>query len=342
MADSWIKMRASLLTNPKVIRTARALLQDPEFRSWFGITLRHDSVTVRHDTVTERHVSSVTEGTTNTTDRHAQRHAIDVTIVTRIVVGASLPLWSQANECAGDDGLLDGATLFEIDTMSGVPGLGRAMASVNWIEVLPNEEGIRFINFSEHNTVGKERSTGAKTQADRAREYRNRKKAQGIDGADETVTDRHVTLRDEKRDASRDTVTTEKSREEKKKGASAPSSTARLPTCKPEEIVEVYHEVLPELPGVRVMDKAREKAIRERWQWVMTSTKPDGTRRATTADEGMQWFRSYFERARDNDFLMGRTAKAPGHENWRPDIEFLMKSAGLKQVLEKTNLEATA
>jgi hypothetical protein len=87
------------------------------------------------------------------------------------------------------------------------------------------------------------------------------------------------------------------------------------------------------------MDKAREKAIRDRWQWVLTSTKPDGTRRATTADEALTWFRSYFERARDNDFLMGRTPKAPGHENWKPDIEYLMKSAGLKQVLEKTPVE---
>ncbi|MGJ7611124.1 MULTISPECIES: hypothetical protein [unclassified Variovorax] len=125
-------------------------------------------------------------------------------------------------------------------------------------------------------------------------------------------------------------------------GANAPSSTARLPTCHPDQVVAIYHEVLPELPGVRVMDKAREKAIRERWQWVLSSTKPDGTRRATTAEEAFEWFRSYFLRARENDFLMGRTPRSGEHANWKPDIEYLMKSSGLKQVLEKTNLEATA
>ena len=123
--------------------------------------------------------------------------------------------------------------------------------------------------------------------------------------------------------------------------ADASSSTAKLPTCKPDQVVAIYHEVLPELPGVRVMDKAREKAIRDRWQWVLTSTKPDGSRRATTAEEALDWLRSYFQRARENDFLMGRTPRTGEHANWRPDIEYLMKSQGLKQVLEKTNLEAT-
>lgn len=122
----------------------------------------------------------------------------------------------------------------------------------------------------------------------------------------------------------------------KKKEPKGSSSTARLPTCPIEQIVAVYHEVLPELPCVRVMDKSREKAIRERWKWVLTSHKPGGSRRAETAEQGVEWFRTYFERTRDNDFLMGRTPRVGDHANWRPDIEFLLKSQGLKHVLEKT------
>jgi len=337
LADSWIKMRASLLTNPKVIRTARALLQAPVFRDWFGITLRHDCVTDRHVGVTERHDSSVTNVGANVTDRHAQRHAIDVTIVTRIVVGASLPLWSQANECAGEDGLLEGATLFEIDTMSGVPGLGHAMESVGWIEVLPNDEGVRFINFNEHNTVGKERSTGAKTAAQRQADRRRRLKEQAAENTSGNVTERHVTERDEERDASRDTVTTEKRRVEKrrKKGAKAPTSADDLPTWMG-ELVALYHEVLPELPGVRVMDAGREQALRDFRDWVLHSKRPDGSPRATTDDEMLVWSRDYFERARLNDFIMGRGARSPEHKNWRCSIEFLLSSKGVKKVVEET------
>jgi hypothetical protein len=121
-----------------------------------------------------------------------------------------------------------------------------------------------------------------------------------------------------------------------KKESNDSSSPAKLPTCPVQSIVDLYHQVLPELPKVRVMDKSREKAIRDRWAWVLTTNKPDGTRRAETAEQGVEWFRTYFERTRDNDFLMGKTPRAGEHANWRPDIEFLLKSQGLKHVLEKT------
>lgn len=126
-----------------------------------------------------------------------------------------------------------------------------------------------------------------------------------------------------------------------RKGAKAPSSSARVPTCPYDAIVAAYHEILPEFVGCKVMDSGRKDAIKDRWNWVLSSTKPDGSRRATNAEEGLQWMRSYFERARENDFLMGRTPRREENRNWKPDIEYLMKSQGLKQVLEKTNLETT-
>lgn len=121
-----------------------------------------------------------------------------------------------------------------------------------------------------------------------------------------------------------------------KKEPKGSSSAGKLPPCPFDEIVALYHELLPELPGVRVMDKAREKAIRDRWAWVLTSNRPDGSRRAENVQQGLDWFREYFGRTRDNDFLMGRTPRSGEHANWRPDIEFLCKSQGLKHVLEKT------
>jgi hypothetical protein len=183
VAESWIKMRGSLMTNPKVIKMARLLLQDPEFLAWFA----HDGVTLdASQAVTRRHV----------------------TVVTRVTVGALTPLWAQVNECAGTDFVLPDASLFEVDEMAGVPGFGRALEGVAWLRVLPDSKGVEFPNFIEHNTVGKERSTGAKTQAERAKEYRERAKQKALEGVTNSVT--------EKSDASRDGVTTEKSREEKK------------------------------------------------------------------------------------------------------------------------------
>jgi len=118
------------------------------------------------------------------------------------------------------------------------------------------------------------------------------------------------------------------------------TSPAKLPTCPVDEIVELYKTTLPELPGVRLMDKDRVKGIKDRWDWVLKTTRPDGTRRASNQIEAKEWFKSYFERAKENDFLMGRKEGVAGHKNWKCDIDFLMTTRGVKHVIEKT--EATA
>lgn len=84
------------------------------------------------------------------------------------------------------------------------------------------------------------------------------------------------------------------------------------------------------------MPASRQKAMRKTWSWVLTSRKSDGVRRAETADEALAWLRAYFERAGENDFLMGRGPRAPGHEGWRCDLDFLLTDRGMKQVIEKT------
>jgi hypothetical protein len=88
------------------------------------------------------------------------------------------------------------------------------------------------------------------------------------------------------------------------------------------------------------MPTARQKAMRKLWGWVLSSTKAGGQRRATNADEALQWLRDYFVRAADNDFLMGRTARSAEHAGWQCDIDFLLSEKGMKQVIEKTQVAA--
>jgi len=110
----------------------------------------------------------------------------------------------------------------------------------------------------------------------------------------------------------------------------------RLPRCDTQSVVDLYHEILPELPRVRLMTDARKKALTNFWKFVLTSRKTDGSKRAGTAVEAMEWTRGYFTRARDNDFLMGRGHKAAGHEGWQCDFDFLLTEKGKKHVIEKT------
>lgn len=197
MAD-WIKMRTSLLTNPKVSKMARTLLTNPDFREWYGNPEISD---ITSQTVTLRHV----------------------TVVTRVVVGGLLPVWASVNESAGRDGHLRHASLFDIDAMSGIPGFGSAMEAVDWLSELPENEGLEFCNFIEHNTVEQERSSTAKTGAERSKEYRDRRAAREAGNVTNTVT--------EKSDASRDTVTTEEKRVDKNSSSLRSEESAGKPAA---------------------------------------------------------------------------------------------------------------
>ncbi len=308
MAD-WIRMRSSLLTNPRVTRIARLLLADLEFLAWLGRPVPGDLVTARDESVTSR----------------------DVLVVTRIVIGGLLPTWSAVNDTAGRDGVVRHAALREVDDMAGIPGFGKALQAVNWLEVLTDEDGVRFVNFEEHNSPHKERSSSAKSNAERQAEYRARKRAEAEDS---------LRGSDEASDVTRDVTSNrriDKSREEKiNKGAKAPSSAGKLPACPYDSIVSLYHEVLPELPKVRLMPAKRKKALERTWKWVLTSERADGTRRAHTADQALTWLRDYFDRARGNDFLMGRTPRTGDHASWQCDLDFLLTDNGMKHVIEKT------
>ncbi len=119
------------------------------------------------------------------------------------------------------------------------------------------------------------------------------------------------------------------------------SSAARLPTCPHAEIVRHFHETLPSLPRIKMLDsKSRKANLTTFWRWVLTSTKTDGARRATSAAEALTWIRGYFERAATNDFLMGRTSRSEAHASWRCTLDFLLTERGRIQVIERTG-EAT-
>jgi hypothetical protein len=114
------------------------------------------------------------------------------------------------------------------------------------------------------------------------------------------------------------------------------SAEPTLPACPHDALIAIYHEVLPELPKVRLATPDRRKALLKTWRWVLTSRRTDGERRAETSEQAREWFRDYFTRARANDFLMGRSQRFGEHAGWKCDLDFLLTDRGLKHVIEKT------
>ena len=101
----------------------------------------------------------------------------------------------------------------------------------------------------------------------------------------------------------------------------ATPSSPPPPPNQPEDIpyqaiVDVYHEVLPELPRVRILTDARRKAIRSR-------LRSDADRR------DLEWWRRYFLAVRPCRFLFGAN-----NRNWTASFDFLISQKGMAGVLE--------
>ena len=166
MASDWIRIRRGIRQWPKTVAIARQLASNRDFMNWWS------------DPVRQHCVTNVTE-------------IVTFENVTRVTACALVEFWFAINDVIGEDCRVPYMALSDIDDIVGVPGFGEAMLEVGWV-VLHDEKGLVFPNFSEHNVPSKMRSE-PKSAADRARDYRDRKR--GVS----RVTARHETSRGEEK-----------------------------------------------------------------------------------------------------------------------------------------------
>jgi hypothetical protein len=100
------------------------------------------------------------------------------------------------------------------------------------------------------------------------------------------------------------------------------------PACPHDQIRKLYAEVLSDLPALKVWNAKRQTSLKARWSEM---TKDKGW---ANAEQGLAWFRKFFEAVAASDFLMGRGERKPGHEGWRCDFDFLMKPDRFVGVIE--------
>jgi len=183
--------------------------------------------------------------------------------------------------------------------------------------------GDRVANWDKRQPKREDNTAAERKRRQREREQEIRLSQAQCDvteGVSRNVTQRHaeVTLGHDRGEE----------RREEEKGS---TSGNELPPCPLDGIVALYHQHLPELPAIRVMNDKRTKSIRSFWKWVLTSKRADGQRRATDADEALTWIGQYFQRASANDFLMGRNGRG-----WVADLDFLLSERGKVHVIERT------
>ncbi len=169
MAGDWIKMRTSLLTNPKVNGIAKALECDASVCNALSTGF-----------------SGVMSGIVK---RNVMRH---------VTVSSLLVVWGSANEHT-KDGVFVNSDLADLDDMTGIPTFGEAMASVGWAVYDEVSNSVTLPNFNEYNTSGSVRSATAKSNAQRQKEYRDRQKSQQSDVTSDVTALQESNRREEKR-----------------------------------------------------------------------------------------------------------------------------------------------
>lgn len=114
--------------------------------------------------------------------------------------------------------------------------------------------------------------------------------------------------------------------------AAPPADADDVQRCPVGTLVDLYHELMPLNPRVKVLSDTRKKAIRARWkEAAQLEAKPFGY--ATRAD-GLTAWRRFFEVCAESAFLTGRAPAAPGKPPFVADIDFIFSPSGFAKTLE--------
>ena len=88
-----------------------------------------------------------------------------------------------------------------------------------------------------------------------------------------------------------------------------------------DEIISAYHEILPELPKVRVWSDKKRKELRARWR--------EDKRR-----QSVDWWRRFFTRIRDCEFLMGAKTE------WQANLGWIVQAGNFEKIMNGQYISA--
>jgi hypothetical protein len=99
---------------------------------------------------------------------------------------------------------------------------------------------------------------------------------------------------------------------------------AAPPTCPHDEIVELYHAILPDHPKVELINPARERHLNAWWKrWMDHGSRPYGD--PPTVEGGLNFWRRFFEHAGKQPNLTGKTpARPPYTTPFVADFDYLI------------------
>ncbi|MRW85395.1 hypothetical protein GJ698_15015 [Pseudoduganella sp. FT26W] len=179
------------------------------------------------------------------------------------------------------------------------------------------DEGWNILNWDK-------RQFTSDSSAARVKRHRDRKKA-----AEEGAKNKVVTL--QKRETNALDTDTDTDTEELQLPLSADADDVRL--CPVGQLLNLYHELMPLNPRVKVASDSRKAAIRARWkQAAALDCEPFGY---TARSAGLAAWRAFFQVCAESKFLTGQAPPSvPGKPAFIADIDFIFSPSGFAKILE--------
>ena len=106
------------------------------------------------------------------------------------------------------------------------------------------------------------------------------------------------------------------------------SLSGSIPTCPHQEVVSLFHKVLPELPEVRIWNNTRQAYLKARWREMALQEKWE------TKEQGLEWFEKFFNWLRHSKFLMGKVQPQRGNRPFECELEWILKPMNWTKIIE--------
>jgi hypothetical protein len=198
------------------------------------------------------------------------------------------------------DGELEGYSFSTLDAHVRWEGFSAAMASVKWL--VDTGQSLVLPEFNTHN------GASAKRRAQDADRKRNVRKESASE-ADKMRT------REEKRREENITITV--------------PGKPETPECPHQEIINLYHELLPTATQIRIWNDARRKHLQARWR-------EDADR------QNLDWWRRFFAYCSRSQFLSGQVPPSNGHAQFVLGLDWIVNPTNFAKIIEGRYHEASA
>jgi uncharacterized protein YdaU (DUF1376 family) len=185
-------------------------------------------------------------------------------------------------------------------------------------------EFFRIVDGAWHNRRADAEIAKAKTKIKAARENGKRggRPRANPEGTHEKPTGLNLGSEIETQPKAHQTPDTRQEQDQERSASAVADAPDRSEPIPIKAIIGAYNAAMAKLPKVRILTEKRRTAIRRAWQ-------------ADPRFRSVDFWRAYFAECSEDDFLNGTGPYTNGHENWRPTLDYLVKTETVAKVFER-------